>query len=395
MPGDGDPHAPSATATTPCSSPSARAKEKHLTKARARSPQEGRRAADAHARRVPRRGRGAARSARPSTVEAFEAGRTREDLRHLQGQGLPGHDQAPQLQPAGPSHGSHNVRAPGSIGASATPSRVLQGHPRPRPDGQQARHPEGPRGRAGATPRRTCCSCAARSPGPRGGDRGGAHRWLTRRARRQRAAEGRSSTRPPSASASTGRSCTRACAPSRPRAGAAPPRPRPAAMVSGGGAKPWRQKGTGRARAGSSRSPIWTGGGIVFGPQPRSYTFKVNRKEQRAALRSALSLHAERGSIAILDAAAFDGAHDEPGRRAARRTGASRGPTLVVLERRGVRRRAVVPQPRPRGRADRRETSASTDLARRRLAARLRGGARGADRPHRRRRAAARGGGES
>ncbi len=77
------------------------------------------------------------------------------------------------------------------------------------------------------------------------------------------------------------------------------------AMVSGGGAKPWRQKGTGRARAGSNRSPIWTGGGVVFGPQPRSYTFKVNRKEQRAALRSALSLHAERGSLAILDAGAF------------------------------------------------------------------------------------------
>jgi large subunit ribosomal protein L4 len=75
--------------------------------------------------------------------------------------------------------------------------------------------------------------------------------------------------------------------------------------VSGGGAKPWRQKGTGRARAGSSRSPIWTGGGTVFGPQPRSYTFKVNRKEQRAALRSALSLHAGRGSIAILDASVF------------------------------------------------------------------------------------------
>ncbi len=75
--------------------------------------------------------------------------------------------------------------------------------------------------------------------------------------------------------------------------------------VSGGGAKPWRQKGTGRARAGSSRSPVWTGGGTVFGPQPRSYTFKVNRTEQRAALRSALSLHAGRGSIAILDVSAF------------------------------------------------------------------------------------------
>jgi large subunit ribosomal protein L4 len=78
------------------------------------------------------------------------------------------------------------------------------------------------------------------------------------------------------------------------------------AEVSGGGAKPWRQKGTGRARAGSSRSPVWTGGGVVFGPQPRSYTFKVNRKEQRAALRSALSLHAGRGSLAVLDAGSFE-----------------------------------------------------------------------------------------
>jgi large subunit ribosomal protein L4 len=76
--------------------------------------------------------------------------------------------------------------------------------------------------------------------------------------------------------------------------------------VSGGGAKPWRQKGTGRARAGSSRSPVWKGGGIVFGPQPRHYTFKVNRKARRAALRSALSLHAERGSLAVFDASQFD-----------------------------------------------------------------------------------------
>lgn len=77
-------------------------------------------------------------------------------------------------------------------------------------------------------------------------------------------------------------------------------------LVSGGGAKPWRQKGTGRARAGSSRSPIWKGGGIVFGPSPRHYTFKVNRKARRAALRSALSVHADRGSIAVFDAGAFD-----------------------------------------------------------------------------------------
>ncbi len=76
-------------------------------------------------------------------------------------------------------------------------------------------------------------------------------------------------------------------------------------MVSGGGAKPWRQKGTGRARAGSSRSPLWTGGGTTFGPSPRSFVFKVNRKEHRAALRSALSLHAGRGSLAIVDGASF------------------------------------------------------------------------------------------
>jgi len=76
--------------------------------------------------------------------------------------------------------------------------------------------------------------------------------------------------------------------------------------VSGGGAKPWRQKGTGRARAGSSRSPVWTGGGTVFGPRPRHYTVKVNRKARRAALRSALSVHAERESMAVFDATTFD-----------------------------------------------------------------------------------------
>jgi large subunit ribosomal protein L4 len=102
-------------------------------------------------------------------------------------------------------------------------------------------------------------------------------------------------------------------------------------QVRGGGAKPWRQKGTGRARAGSSRSPLWTGGAITFGPQPRSYTLKVNRKERRAALRSALSLHAERGSLAVLDPG---GLADEPSTKAA--AGLLDGwgeprPTLVVL----------------------------------------------------------------
>jgi large subunit ribosomal protein L4 len=101
-------------------------------------------------------------------------------------------------------------------------------------------------------------------------------------------------------------------------------------MVSGGGAKPWKQKGTGRARAGSSRSPIWKGGGTVFGPQPRSYTFKVNRKEQRAALRSALSLHAERGSVAILNVASFKAPKTSQARELLEDWDQD-GPTLVVL----------------------------------------------------------------
>jgi large subunit ribosomal protein L4 len=100
--------------------------------------------------------------------------------------------------------------------------------------------------------------------------------------------------------------------------------------VRGGGAKPWRQKGTGRARAGSSRSPIWVGGGTIFGPSPRHYTFKVNRKERRAALRSALSVHADRGSIAIFDPAPFD----TPSTKAAKGLLTDSGlglPTLIVL----------------------------------------------------------------
>ena len=76
-------------------------------------------------------------------------------------------------------------------------------------------------------------------------------------------------------------------------------------MVRGGGSKPWRQKGTGRARQGTIRAPQWTGGGVVFGPSPRHYIVKVNRKARKAALRSALSLHAERGSLFGLDAGAF------------------------------------------------------------------------------------------
>ena len=100
-------------------------------------------------------------------------------------------------------------------------------------------------------------------------------------------------------------------------------------MVRGGGAKPWRQKGTGRARAGSSRSPLWSGGGTVFGPTPRHYTVKVNRKARRAALRSVLALHAERGSLFGVDAGGFDA----PSTKTAAELLEERrsGSTLVVL----------------------------------------------------------------
>ena len=98
-----------------------------------------------------------------------------------------------------------------------------------------------------------------------------------------------------SSSRSTARSCTRSSIAELAARRQGTHATKTRGMVSGGGAKPWRQKGTGRARAGTSRSPIWTGGGIVFGPSPRHYIVKVNRKARRAALRSALSVHAERG----------------------------------------------------------------------------------------------------
>ncbi len=71
--------------------------------------------------------------------------------------------------------------------------------------------------------------------------------------------------------------------------------------VRGGGAKPWRQKGTGRARAGSSRSPVWVGGGVIFGPRPRKYTKKVNKKVKRLALRRAFTEALDAGKVILVD----------------------------------------------------------------------------------------------
>ncbi len=77
-------------------------------------------------------------------------------------------------------------------------------------------------------------------------------------------------------------------------------------LVSGGRSKPWRQKGTGRARAGSTRAPHWTGGGVAFPPLMRSFAVKVNKKALRAALRGALAAHAQAGSLALVDGSAWE-----------------------------------------------------------------------------------------
>ena len=76
--------------------------------------------------------------------------------------------------------------------------------------------------------------------------------------------------------------------------------------VSGGGRKPWRQKGTGHARQGSTRAPQWTGGGVVFAPTPRDYSFKLNKKERRAALKSALTPRVEEKKFIVVDEINFD-----------------------------------------------------------------------------------------
>ena len=76
--------------------------------------------------------------------------------------------------------------------------------------------------------------------------------------------------------------------------------------VSGGGRKPWRQKGTGHARQGSTRAPQWTGGGVVFAPVPRDYSFKLNKKEKRAALKSALTSRVQDGKLIVVDELKFD-----------------------------------------------------------------------------------------
>lgn len=102
-------------------------------------------------------------------------------------------------------------------------------------------------------------------------------------------------------------------------------------LVSGGRSKPWRQKGTGRARQGTIRASQWTGGGLAFPPTPRSFDLKVNRKVRKSALRAALTIHAQRGTLGVVDGSAFS----KPSTRAAAEFVATWGagwPLLVVVQ---------------------------------------------------------------
>ena len=101
------------------------------------------------------------------------------------------------------------------------------------------------------------------------------------------------------------------------------------ALVSGSGKKPYKQKGTGRAQGGSSRTPLWRHGGTIFGPQPRSYDYSVPKKVERGALRSALRFKLQEGAVVVVDALKADEKKTKPTAALLKRLGAS-GSTLVV-----------------------------------------------------------------
>jgi large subunit ribosomal protein L4 len=103
-------------------------------------------------------------------------------------------------------------------------------------------------------------------------------------------------------------------------------------LVSGGRAKPWRQKGTGRARQGTIRAPQFAGGGVAFPPTPRSFEVKVNKKAARAALRSALSDHAQAGTLGVLDASKFDNASTKAAAAVLATWGKTTPTVLIVTE---------------------------------------------------------------
>ena len=276
-------------------------------------PSQGRRRGAApHAGRVPER----RRAGTPATRSrwSLRAGRAGQGQRRLPRQGLRRHDQAaPVLARPGLARLAQRPRAGIDRRVGDAVARV-QGHQDGRPDGVAAGHPARPaRGRGrhraqspagrGRRPRR---APAAISKSGATAD-GRPDRTRDHRRRQGEAGRGRVRTGAKRRARARGREG---------RAGRAPAgharRRRRAASWPGGRAKPWRQKGTGRARAGTTRAPHWTGGGVVFGPHPRNYTGKVNRKARMKALRIAALGHAAAGSLHVVDGGGVRRAQDVP-----------------------------------------------------------------------------------
>ena len=342
---------------------------------RARPPEEGRRAADAPRRRVPRRGAASCSSARRVTVEAFEVGARVKISGVSKGKGFQGTIKRHNFASGPKSHGSHNVRAPGSIGASATPARVMKGIRGPGQMGNKrvtqkgleivavdAKREPAARARLGARARAAASwRCAAMPDAPRARRRrqeGQARRRRLRRPLPRAARAPERARRAGRAPARHGRDedarrWSPAAAPSRgARRAPAAPAPAPAARRSG-------------PAAASCSAPSRA-------PTPSRSTARSSARRCAARCRCTPSAARSRSSTRPPSTAP----KTQPGARPARRLGPADAPTLVVLGAGGVRRRAVVPQPRARRRADAASDVGVTDLRRRRLAARLRGRAR-------------------
>ncbi len=267
------------------------------------------------------------------TVEAFEPGEKVKVAGISIGKGFQGTIKRHNFHRGPVSHGSHNVRKPGSIGASATPARVFKGQKMAgRMGGVRVTQPGLVIHQvdAGAEP----AARQGRRPGPEERDRG-SQGGVVVAAPKAKLIGGKAAKDVTLDAEIFGadvkphlvHETVRAELNAR-RAGTRGAKTR--GLVAGGRAKPWRQKGTGRARAGTIRAPQFTGGGVVFAPVMRSFDVKVNRKARRSALRGALSHHAANGTLGVLDGSGFE----SPSTKQAKSTVESWGkdaPLLLVL----------------------------------------------------------------
>ena len=293
-------------------------KEKRLTKARARPPQEGRRARRCATCVEFRDEAGELQVGDEVTRRGLRAGPDGEDLRRLEGQGLPGHDQAPQLQPRARRPTARTTSAPRARSAPPPRPRACSRASGPRPHGRQARHPAGPRGRRGRSPTATCCCVRGAVPGPEGRHRGGADRWLAARPRgcdKQGGVDAR--RRGVRREVERARSCTSACAPSSRRAGRARRPPRRAARSAA--AAPSRGARRAPAAPARARSARPSGPAAASPSAPRRATTPSRSTARPAAPRCAARSRCtpSRGSLAVVDAGALRRAVDQAGRRSA------------------------------------------------------------------------------